>query len=83
VRAKVRLLGHPIHPMLIVFPLGAWLVENALQFLKVNGLDQMKIKSGVFRTLHVFFCAEAGERNGFDMSLRSRVCCNFVATPIG
>ena len=58
------------------------MIENALQLLEINGLDQVKIESGVFRTLHVLLGAEAGERNCLDVPFRSSVCCYLVTAPI-
>ena len=54
-----------------------------MQFLEVNGLDQVKIEAGLFRTLHVLLCAEAGERNGLDVSVGARLCGDFVTTSVG
>src|SRR5262249_23266587 len=58
------------------------LIKNRSQLLKVDGLDQVKIESGVLRTLHISLCAEAGECNCFDMTFRSRLCGYFVTTSI-
>src|SRR4029077_15257284 len=63
--------------------LRACLVENGLQLLEVNGLDQVKIESGFFGTLHVLLSAEAGERNCLDVPSRPRLGCYFVTAAIG
>src|SRR5439155_8023669 len=63
--------------------LSTWLVENRLQLLEVNGLDQMKIESGFFRTLHVFLGAEAGEGDCLYSPVCSRLCGHLVTTSIG
>ena len=63
--------------------LRAWLVENGLQLLEVNGFDQVKIESGFFRTLHVLLGAEAGEGDCLDVPFRPRLCGHFVTTSIG
>ena len=35
-RAKARLLGHPIHPMLIVFPLGSFTVAAIFDIIYIS-----------------------------------------------
>src|SRR5512132_1731231 len=62
--------------------LRAWLVKNGLQLLEVNGLDQVKIESSFFRTLHVLLGAEAGERDCLDSPGCPRLCGYFVTTSI-
>ena len=53
-RAKARLLGHPIHPMLVVFPLGLLTVAGIFDFIYItthNGhwadLSYWMIASGI------------------------------------
>src|SRR4029453_17266732 len=59
------------------------LVENRLQLSEVNGLDQVKIESGFFRTLYVLLGAEAGERNCLNVAFCPRLCGYLVTTSIG
>ena len=57
------------------------LVENRLQLLEINGLDQVKIESGFFRTLHILLGAEAGERDCLDSPVCSRLYGHQLSGP--
>ena len=35
--SKAKLLGHPIHPMLIVFPIGLWIFSLACDLIRLAG----------------------------------------------